>query len=151
MRFRRIRKVPVYGDKKVKQDYTVQSHEIHQKLPKTDQPKIGFIKLVKISTRMNCNHMGIIIMKSLSRQYFHLIPRILKEKKIPLPIVQLIKTTDRIQPIDQLYQNEFINHHQVNHGLQLMDHTAKSTYHRLCASIKLVNYTNQSRSHNMGK
>ena len=117
MRFRRIRKVPVYGDKKVKQDYTVQSHEIHQKLPKTDQPKIGFIKLVKISTRMNCNHMGIIIMKSLPRQYFHLTLRILKEKKIPLPIVQLIKTIDRIQPIDQLYQNEFINHHQVKHGL----------------------------------
>ena len=46
LRFRRIRKVPVYGDKKVKQDYTVQSHEIHQKLPKTDQPKIGFIDLI---------------------------------------------------------------------------------------------------------
>ena len=61
--------------------------------------------------------MKIIIMKSLSRQYFPLTLRILKEKKIPLPIVQLIKTTDHIQHIVQLYQNEFINHHQVKHGL----------------------------------
>ena len=78
---------------------------------------------------MNCNHMGIIIMKSLSRQYFHLTLRILKEKKIPLPIVQLIKTIDRIQPIDQLYQNEFINHHQVKHGLYLL--TIKQNPHSI--------------------
>ena len=62
-------------------------------------------------------HRERIIMKSLLRQSFHPTLRILKEKKIPLPIVQLIKTIDHIQHIVQLYQNEFINHRQVKYSL----------------------------------
>ena len=41
-RFRRVRKVPAYGDGKVAQDYTVQSHAVHVSLERGDQPKPMF-------------------------------------------------------------------------------------------------------------
>ena len=37
-----MRKVPTYGDKKVTQDYTVQSHAVHVSLERGDQPKPMF-------------------------------------------------------------------------------------------------------------